>query len=281
MEELFQYMKTFRSQINDVADQAAKISVEEHMQCTTIQTLQKDLDSVKNETKKVMEEHDQINKAKAQICLQLLDKQKKIVLLESDSSTLSQTMELMRQEVLSLSGKLVDQRTHYKKVNEDICGQLKQQQEWVNAQNFGLETREGSVNKRAGGTKVALISNNKQIFGYHIEYVDNVDQREIPDFEAAQVKFDKIEQLRSNLVSENNKLRQSLEAVKNKMTEFKPELRDMDEKSLKEELQALLSDKAGEAEYVQTLQHQIMRLKEISHTVRCSCGGEYIVKLDV
>ncbi|CAA0837702.1 Unknown protein [Striga hermonthica] len=238
-----------RLYIADVADQAAKISVEEHMQCTTIQTLQKDLDSVKNETKKVMEENDQINKAKAQICLQILDKQKKTVSLESDSSTLSQTMELMRQEVLSLSGKLVDQRTHYKKVNEDISEQLKQQQEWVNAQNFGLETREGSC--------------------------------EITTFEAAQVKFDKIEQLRSNLVSENDKLRQSLEAVKNKMAEFKPELRGMGEKSLEEELHALLSDKAGEAEYLQTLQHQIMRLKEISHTVRCSCGWEYIVKLDV
>lgn len=84
MEELFQYMKTFRSQINgallfplpslslsiilkpivysylnklqllmfsffrliaDVADHAAKMSVEEHMQSTTIEALQKDLDS--------------------------------------------------------------------------------------------------------------------------------------------------------------------------------------------------------------------------------------------
>ena len=42
---------------------------------------------------------------------------------------------------------------------------------------------------------------------------------------------------------------------------FQPELRDMSEKSLEEEIQALLSDKAGEAEYVQSLELQIMRLK--------------------
>lgn len=35
----------------------------------------------------------------------------------------------------------------------------------------------------------------------------------------------------------------------------------MDEKSLEEDLQALLSDKSGEAEYVQSLQLQITRVK--------------------
>ncbi|KAL6566062.1 hypothetical protein OROGR_001677 [Orobanche gracilis] len=252
MEELFQYMKTFRSQINDVADQAAKISVEEHMQGTTIQTLQKDLDLVKNEMGKVREEKDQMIKAKGQICLQILDKQKKITSLESDSSTLTQTLELMLQEKLSLSAKLVDRRVYYKKVGDDISGQLKDQQ--------------GLVNKGARGTK---------------EIDDDVDQSMILDYQAVQEKYDKMEQLKSNLVFESTKLKQFVEVVKTKMNEFKPELREMDEKSLEEELQALISDKAGEAEYVQTLQLQIMRLKEISHMVRCSCGEEYIVKLDV
>ncbi|KAI3464252.1 hypothetical protein Pfo_020915 [Paulownia fortunei] len=266
MEELFQYMKTLRSQINDVADQAAKISVEEHMQCTTIQTLQKDLDLVKNETRRVKDETDLLTKAKGQICLQILEKQRKIPSLESDSSTLSQTLELMQQERLSLSAKLVDRSAYYKKVGEDISGQLKEQQEWLNAQNFSSQTSEGSVNERAGGTK---------------DFQDDVGQSVMMDLQAAQAKFDKMEQLKSNLVLENIKLRQSVEVVKTKMTDFKHELKEMDEKSLEEELQALLSDKAGEAEYVQSLQLQIMRLKEISHRVRCSCGEEYNVKLDL
>lgn len=42
---------------------------------------------------------------------------------------------------------------------------------------------------------------------------------------------------------------------------LQPELREMDEKSLEEELEALLSDKAGEAEYVESMQLQIMKLK--------------------
>ncbi|KAF7849488.1 hypothetical protein BT93_L0730 [Corymbia citriodora subsp. variegata] len=45
MEDYLQYMKTLRCQMNDVEDQAAKISVEEQMQITTIQSLESDLTS--------------------------------------------------------------------------------------------------------------------------------------------------------------------------------------------------------------------------------------------
>ncbi|KAL8485757.1 hypothetical protein ACS0TY_027876 [Phlomoides rotata] len=262
MEELFQYMKTFHSQINDVVDQAAKTSVEEHMQSTTIQALQKDLDLVKNETRKVKEETDQMGKVKGQICLQILEKQRRSVSLESDSYTLCQTLVLMQQERLSLSAKLVNQSAYYKKVTEDLNYQLKEQQEWLNAQNFGSQARGGLVNEKTGGTK---------------EFLNDVDQSMMMDLQAAQAKFDNIEQQKSDLVLENAKLRQSLELARIKMADFKPELREMNEKSLEEELQALLSDKASEAEYVQSLQRQIMTLKEISHKVRCSCGEEYNV----
>lgn len=44
---------------------------------------------------------------------------------------------------------------------------------------------------------------------------------------------------------------------------MQPELNKMDKKSLQEEIEALLSDKAGENEYLQSLQHQIEMLKVI------------------
>lgn len=42
---------------------------------------------------------------------------------------------------------------------------------------------------------------------------------------------------------------------------LQPELCNMDNQSLEEELQVILSDNAGESEYVQSLHVQIMRLK--------------------
>ncbi|KAL3845724.1 hypothetical protein ACJIZ3_003127 [Penstemon smallii] len=264
MEELFQYMKTLRSQINDVADQAAKVSVEEHMHSTTIQTLQKDLDLVKNEIRQVKDETDQMAKAKGQICSQILEKQKKFASLESDSSTLTQTLKLMQQERLILSAKLEEKCAYYTKVAEDISGQLKEQQELINSQKFSSHIRESLVSENADGTE---------------ELQEDVDQSMMINFEAAKGKFDQIAQERSNLVLENIKLRQSVEQVKSKISDFKPELREMDEKSLEEELQALISDKAGETEYVQSLQLQTLKLKEISHNIKCSCGEEYNVKL--
>ncbi|TQD89743.1 hypothetical protein C1H46_024737 [Malus baccata] len=55
----------------------------------------------------------------------------------------------------------------------------------------------------------------------------------------------------------------------------------MDIKRLEEEFNALLSDKAGETEYLKTLQDQIVKLKGISHVVKCACGVEYKVELDI
>ncbi|XP_073035550.1 uncharacterized protein [Primulina eburnea] len=261
MEELFHYMKTFRSQMNDVADQEAKISVEEHMHGTTIQTLQNDLDIVKNETRQVKEETVQMAKAKQLICLQISENHLKVASLEFDSSTLNQTMELMQQQKLSLSAKLVDRSGHYAKVAEDISRELKGWQEWIDAHQFDPVAKEGLVvNEKASG--------------------DGTE--EILDLNAAKANLDKLEQLKANLLVENAKLRESVDLLMSKMNCFKlqQELVKMDEKSLEEELRALLSDKAGEYEYVQSLQFQIRKLKEISHKVRCSCGEDFNVELD-
>ncbi|KAJ0007308.1 hypothetical protein Pint_30574 [Pistacia integerrima] len=52
-----------------------------------------------------------MNKEKGQICAQILAKQRKIASLESDSSTLNQTMELMQQARVSSSKKIAEKRT--------------------------------------------------------------------------------------------------------------------------------------------------------------------------
>lgn len=63
------------------------------------------------------------------------------------------------------------------------------------------------------------------------------------------------------------------------MNNFKSELKGMECKMLEEERHVLLSDKAGVTEYLQSLQLQIMKVKDLSHTVKCSCGEEYKVGL--
>nr|POE58074.1 hypothetical protein CFP56_75205 [Quercus suber] len=55
---------------------------------------------------------------------------KKIVSLESDSSTLAQTLELIQQEKASLSSKLLEMRTYFTKVGEEINAKLQEQQDW-------------------------------------------------------------------------------------------------------------------------------------------------------
>ncbi|KAH9725994.1 Tropomyosin [Citrus sinensis] len=207
----------------DVEDQAAKVSVEEQTQISTIQSLENDLVSAKTETKKFKEDAEKMTMEKGQICAQILEKQRKIASLESDSSTLSQTLELITQERVSISSKLVEKSTYYNKVTEDIGKKLQLQQ--------GNEAR------------------------------NNLMAR----LDSAKVNLERIAQMKSKLVSDNNK----------------PELMEMDIKTLEEEHGTLLSDIAGEAEYLQSLQHQIEKLEGISHVIKCACGQEYKVKVSL
>ncbi|KAJ6433742.1 hypothetical protein OIU84_017445 [Salix udensis] len=93
MEEYLHHMKTLRSQMNEVEDQAAKISVEEQTHITTIQTLEKDLVSAKSEIKRLKEDTEQMMKARGEICSQILEKQRKSAVLDSDSHTLAQVFQ--------------------------------------------------------------------------------------------------------------------------------------------------------------------------------------------
>ncbi|KAG6736947.1 hypothetical protein POTOM_060107 [Populus tomentosa] len=146
MEEYLHHMKTLRSQMNEVEDQAAKISVEEQTHITTFQTLDKDLASAKSETKRLKEDTEQMMKAKGEICSQILEKQRKIASLDSDSYTLAQTLELIQQERVSLSARLVEKSTYYTKVADDMNSKLQQQQDWVHTHRISGEMGEhGSV----------------------------------------------------------------------------------------------------------------------------------------
>lgn len=158
MDEYLQYMKTLRSQMNDVEDQAVKLSVEEQMQITTIQTMEKDVDSAQSEAKRLKHDADQMVKEKGQICLRILEKQKKIASLESDSSTLTQTLELIQQEKVSLSAKITEYSTYYSKVSEALNSKLQEQKDWIKAHASNTEVEKLGVVKQKDDGRSGVIA---------------------------------------------------------------------------------------------------------------------------
>ncbi|CAD5314384.1 unnamed protein product [Arabidopsis thaliana] len=252
MEEYLQYMKTLRSQMTDVEDHAAKVSVEEQMQVTTISTLEKDLEHALSETKRLKEETDQKTRTRGEICSHILEKQRKISSMESDSVNIAQSLELILQERDSLSAKLVSKRSNYLKTAEEARTKLEEQKGWF----------------------ISHMSNETGQQGHKKETRNNL--MELSD--SARAKLDQAKLMRSNLLQENSKL--SIENVKHKINEFKPELMSVDIKILEEEYTALLSDESGEAEYLSSLQSQAEKLKGISYIAKCGCGEEYSVGLD-
>ncbi|XP_004290260.1 PREDICTED: uncharacterized protein LOC101310565 isoform X1 [Fragaria vesca subsp. vesca] len=282
MEDYLQYMKTLRSQMNDVEDQATKISVEEQMQLTTFQTLENDLNAAISETKRFMEDIEQMNKAKGQICSQILERQRKTVSLESDSSTLMQNLELIEQERINLAAKLIEKSTYYLKVSEDIAAKLQQQKDWIICHQTTTELGEpGMVKDTIDEQRVA--TQGKASIGDHLcitNQGNDARKNLMAMVDSAKVKLDEILQMKSELVKENYKMKQAIDQVNCRESNFKPELRALDIKTLEDEYNALVSDNAGEAEYLKSLQDQIEKLKGISHVLKCSCGVEYKVELD-
>ncbi|CAE5959152.1 unnamed protein product [Arabidopsis arenosa] len=254
MEEYLQYMKTLRSQMTDVEDHAAKVSVEEQMQVTTINTLEKDLEHALSETKRLKEETDQKTRKKGEICSHILENQRKISSMESDSVNLSQSLELILQERDSLSTKFVSKRSNYVKTAEEARTKLEEQKGWF-ISHMSNETGQQGQKKESRN-----------------------DLMELSD--SARAKLDQAKQIKSNLLQENSKIKLSIEHVKHKINEFKAELMLVDIKVLEEEYTALLSDESGEAEYLGSLQSQAEKLKGISYIAKCGCGEEYSVGLD-
>ncbi|KAL5538978.1 hypothetical protein UlMin_043316 [Ulmus minor] len=277
MEDYLAFMKTLRSQMNDVEDQAAKLSVEEQTQLTTLETLENDLAAATSRTKQVKEESDRMFKAKGQMCSQILEKQKKIASLELDSSSLAQTLELMQQERISLSAKLKERSAYYNKLAEDLYLRLQQQQDWLNSHISNRQVEklgEGKDNMDVQMDEIA----GKPIFDNHLvlDNMENEMRRNLmAKLDSAQARLHEISEKKSTLVIENKKMKEALEQVEYRMNDFKPELREMDIKTLEEECNALLADKSGETEYLQSLQDQVEKLKGISHAVKCACGEEY------
>ncbi|XP_030935500.1 uncharacterized protein LOC115960677 isoform X2 [Quercus lobata] len=253
--------------------------MEDYLLC--MKTLRSQMNA-KSETKQLKEDTEQMMKAKGQICSQILERQRKIVSLESDSSTLAQTLELIQQEKASLSSKLLEMRTYFTKVGEEINAKLQEQQDWVNSHKISGKLGEHVLVKDRISEQTGETEGKSSIDGDLI--MDNLGSEAknnlIAKLDAAKAKLDEISRMKSKLVMENSKMKQLLEQVKFKANDFEPELRTMDIKTLEEEHNALLLDKAGVIEYLQTLPSQIETLKGISHVITCACGKEYKVGVD-
>ncbi|XP_047328445.1 uncharacterized protein LOC124931908 [Impatiens glandulifera] len=270
MEDYLQYVKALRAQMNDAEDQTEKLYIEEQIQITTVQALEKDLDLVKLRTRQLKEDHDQMNKAKGHICSQILEKNKKIASMEADSITLSQTLDLIQQEKAGLSAKLVEKRTYYSDVAEGMSAKLQGQQEWM------------KTHKRSSTTGPNILTTD--VFIKQANYVPGTQSDEdiilgeahvkelMTKSESEKAQLDMVTQSKSKLVLVNSKVKKSVELLKCKINDFKLELQSMDIKTLEEEYQALISDRDGEIEFFQSLNQQIKKLKGISNVTLCACG---------
>ncbi|XP_043719660.1 uncharacterized protein LOC122667453 [Telopea speciosissima] len=273
MEDYMLTMKLLRSQMNDLEDQVVTIAVEEQKYITAIGNMEADLDLAKSETRRVKEEIEGMEKAKGQICSQIVEKFKKIASLQTDVSTTSQALKLINQERTSLSAKFKEKRSYYTKVVEEMNAKLQEQQDWIHSNKLHMGEL-GLVEGNTGEAKGKF--EDKSTTRTHT-IADNLDL--MTKMDAATARLDEISVKKSELVLKNSKMQQSIKQLQCRAAEFPSVLREMGMEALEEELKALVSDKAAETEYLHSLTDKIEQLKGISHVIRCACGVEYKVEM--
>ncbi|XP_064936394.1 uncharacterized protein LOC135588266 isoform X1 [Musa acuminata AAA Group] len=285
MEEYMENVKRLRTQINDIEEAAAKRSVEEQKQKTAIGALQTDLNLVRTEIKRLNEEAAEMLKAQAQTSSEIAEKQKKISSLETESCTLSQTLELLQQEMTTTTLKHKEKRSYYARVTEDLNLKLREQQEWYNSKRQKMKADAASVDDNVDKEIVQTKGSGNAMpsMGANLGNTGNDTSGRNKDLEieleSAKTKLAEIEAKKSEVARDSIKSKQLLEEMSYKLQAAPPALREMDVKALEEEHRSLVADKAGELEYLQSLKERIKQLKNISHIIKCRCGKEYNVEL--
>ncbi|XP_020102517.1 outer dense fiber protein 2-like isoform X2 [Ananas comosus] len=277
MEHYLENMKTLRSYVNDVEEEAVKRSAEEQKQRTAIVALESDLNLVRSETKQLNEEAEEMLKKKAVVGLEIAEKQRKITSLQTECSTLKQTLELLHQEIASMERILKEKRSYYKKAEEELNYKLQEQQDWFHSHTQkmpvniepveNIPSMQGSIE---GSMDCAL----------HLQMTEKQKELTI-QLESTKLKMEELETKKIALLSENCRNKQLIEQVKHAIGGFPRELREMDLSALEAEHNALLCDKSGETEYTESLQDRINQMKGISDTVECRCGEKYKVELEL
>ncbi|XVF29788.1 hypothetical protein REPUB_Repub16aG0001300 [Reevesia pubescens] len=272
MEEYLQYMKTLRSQINDVEDQAANISAEEQIHFTTIQTFQNDL----------LSDTGAYSTGKKQLIFQS-NRKEYLVLCNygfEEAVLTGYPISYVAPDIGFMLN-LVNCFTYYTKVAEDLSTKLQQQQDWVTSHKVSRQIEEhGLVNNKLD-EQMTESEGNFSIENHPIMANVNTEAGNdlIVKLDLAKAKLDGIAQMKAKLVTDNGKIKESIEQAKSRANHFKPDLLEMSIMTLEEEYKALLSDKDGETEYLCTLQDQVEQIKGISHVITCACGEEFRLNL--
>ncbi|XP_074592235.1 uncharacterized protein LOC141848022 isoform X1 [Curcuma longa] len=282
MEEYLENVKRLRSQMNDIEEAAAKRSVEEQKQKTAIAALETDISSVRAETKRLNDEAEEMLKAKSNIGSEITEKQRKLSLLEAESCTLSQTVELLKQEVANLLSRLKENRLYYEKISEELNLKVQKQQEWYNSYKLMIEDPTSGM----GCTEEEIFLDKENKNAAHSMQMssenmgdENTKRCSDLDLKSAKMKLDELEIKKLQIIEDRVKTQQLLEQMNSKMQSAPSALMEMDVKALENEYRSLKADKAGELEYSQSLEARIDQLKNLSYIINCHCGNEYKVEL--
>ncbi|CAA7397893.1 unnamed protein product [Spirodela intermedia] len=238
--------------------------------------------AVRLETKELIQEADELTKRNAQLRCQILEKQKKISSLEIESATLSQTLELLHKEFDTLQEKVKEERIYYEKVAKEMNSNLQGQQDWINSHK--LEKTSSAISVKDIGEK--LLDHSGGSLSSELPSAEEMTRAkqglELIQVDSASAKLDELKAKTSEVSLNTVELKQRIAQFQLKTEGFPCEIKTAETKILEEEHQALLTDKGGELEYLQSLQERIglFLSSDLDLSSRLSSGAKPDVGLE-
>lgn len=301
-------MKSLRSYMNDLEEDAAMRSATEEQQRTAIDAHNADIALVMAQAKEASEEAEWLATTMAQVGIEMAEKQGRIAVLDVECATLKQTLVLFHQKIASTSVQLNEKRLFCRKIMGALIVKLQEQQEWLSNKIITMESPVAtSLSKKSfiegelhvisfrrtkrerkkcrllkqitrTGEKHGMFNSEGSLDKFESGFAKKHEELNT-QLELAKPKLQDIKSKGSALLLETSKVKQILKQDKNILAGFPAALQQTDMTTLDEEYKALQGDKAGEIEYFHSLEEMVNRIKGVLDPVKCRCGLEYKVEL--
>ncbi|GAV76211.1 LOW QUALITY PROTEIN: hypothetical protein CFOL_v3_19686, partial [Cephalotus follicularis] len=223
-----------------------------------------------SQTKQLKEDIEQMMNAKGQTCAQIFEKQRRISSLESDSSTLTQTLELIHQERDTLSAKFIEKRIVFT-VNKScyvtdlyiFCFHIISTLSSHGISISGKSTIDNHliIDNQVGNFSLEFLEELQP--SNSLKYQRNEARKNLKaKLDTAKAKLDSITQMKSELNrADSFDSETTLSDPRWLPPPYYPKQSKKPSLTLEDERRAFESDKAGKTEYLHSLHNQIEKLK--------------------
>ncbi|EFJ26458.1 hypothetical protein SELMODRAFT_413070 [Selaginella moellendorffii] len=124
MEGYLDHLRSLRRLMNDYEDKAAVVSAERHKQEAVIRALEKDLECVNAESRRLDSETDGILKQSGFVSASILRSQRELSKLDKDAVALADALEVLKKDTVVEAESIHRKKAHFDELSSDFAAKF-------------------------------------------------------------------------------------------------------------------------------------------------------------